>query len=298
MTAGKNIALYSIAALVLGGTGNGWSQMASQMPIGRSQGPVAIAALPSGTLVVLGKRGRLSLIDSNSGRVTLLKDTLGYFSPADMAAARMGNVDSIFVALYDTVGRPGLLAKYSLEGSQLQTWNARATFAGVAVDPIHQTVYIGDAITGEISSLSMDENSSGPSFLAEVSGVTRLGPLAVDAAGQRLFAADVGEGAIYVVDLRSRKSRRLASGMGEPAALTYDADHQRLFVADASRHCIWQISTNSLKPKVSIFSSAPELREPRGITLDAQHSVWVADHAAIQVFKLSPDGLIVQRISP
>lgn len=294
----KEIALHSIAALLLGCAVGGQAQMASQMPIGRAQGPVAISALPSGTLVVLGGRGRLSLIDSRSGRVTLLKDTLGYFSPADMAAARLGNTDSIFIALYNTVQRQGVLAKYSLAGSQMQTWFGRTAFAGIAIDQVHQTVYIGDAVTGEISSLSIVGNSTSPSFLVEVSGVTRLGPLAADAAGQRLFAADVGGGTIYVVDLSSRKSRLLASGMGEPAAISYDADQQRLYVADASRHCIWQISTNSPKPKASIFSSAPELREPRGITVDGQHTVWVADHAALAVFKLSFAGRVVQTISP
>lgn len=294
----KKIAFYSFAALVLGCAGGGQAQMASQAPPGRAEGPVAISALPSGTLVVLGGRGRLSLIDSASGGVTLLKDSLGYFTPADMAAVRIGDTDSIFVALYNTALRQGLLAKYSLAGGQVQTWLGRTAFAGVAVDPLHHTIYVGDAVTGEISSLSMDGNSTSPSFLVEVSGVTRLGPLAVDAAGKRLFAADVGGGTVYVVDLASRKSRLLASGIGEPAALGYDADQQKLYVADASRHCIWQIAANSPKPKPSIFSSAPELREPRGITVDAQHTVWVADHAALAVFKLSSAGLVVQRISP
>ena len=292
----KKIAFYSIAALMLGCVGSGRAQMTSQAPPGKAQGPVAISALPSGTLVVLGGRGRLSLIDSTSGGVTLLKDSLGYFTPADMAAVRIGDTDSIFVALYNTALRQGLLARYSLAGAQLQTWSARA--AGVAIDPLHHIVYLGDAVTGEISSLSMVGNATSPSFLVEVSGVNRLGPLAADAAGQRLFAADVGAGTIYVVDLPSRKSRLLAFGMEEPAALSYDADQQRLYVADASRHCIWQISTNSPKPKPSIFSSAPQLREPRGITVDAQHTVWVADHAALAVFKLSAAGLVVQSISP
>lgn len=292
----KKIAFYSIAALMLGCVGSGRAQMTLQAPPGKAQGPVAISALPSGTLVVLGGRGRLSLIDSTSGGVTLLKDSLGYFTPADMAAVRIGDTDSIFVALYNTALRQGLLARYSLAGAQLQTWSARA--AGVAIDPVHHIVYLGDAVTGEISSLSMVGNATSPSFLVEVSGVNRLGPLAADAAGQRLFAADVGAGTIYVVDLPSRKSRLLASGMEEPAALSYDADQQRLYVADASRHCIWQISTNSPKPKPGIFSSAPQLREPRGLTVDAQHAVWVADRAALAVFKLSPAGLVVQSISP
>ena len=292
----KKIVFYSIAALMLGCVGSGRAQMTSQAPPGKAQGPVAISALPSGTLVVLGGRGRLSLIDSTSGGVTLLKDSLGYFTPVDMAAVRIGDTDSIFVALYNTALRQGLLARYSLAGAQLQTWSARA--AGVAIDPLHHIVYLGDAVTGEISSLSANGNATSPSFLVEVSGVNRLGPLAADAAGQRLFAADVGAGTIYVVDLASRKSRLLASGLEEPAALSYDADQQRLYVADASRHCIWQISTNSPKPKPSIFSSAPQLREPRGISVDAQHTVWVADHAALAVFKLSPAGTVVQTISP
>ncbi len=296
----KKTVLYSIASLVLGCAGSGRAQMASQVPLDKAQGPVAISALPSGTLVVLGGRGRLSLIDSNSGRVTLLKDTLGYFSPVDMAAVHVGDADSIFVALYNTTLRQGVLAKYSLAGSQVKSWFGRTGFAGagVAIDQVHRTVYLGDTVTGEISSLSLEGNSSSPSFLVDVSGVTRLGALAVDVVGRRLFAADVGGGTIYVVDLSSRKSRLLASGIGEPAALTYDPDQQRLYVADASRHCVWQISTNSPKPKTSLFSSASELREPRGITVDAQHTVWVADHAALAVFKLSPTGMVALRISP
>lgn len=294
----KKIAFYSIAALMLGCVGSGQAQMASQAPAGKVQGPVAISALPSGTLVVLGGRGRLSLIDSASGAVTLLKNSLGYFTPVDMAAARIGDTDSIYVALYNTALRQGLLARYSLAGAQTRTWLGRTTFAGVAIDQVHKTVYLGDAITGEISSLSVDGNSTSPSFLVEVSGVVRLGPLATDVAGQRLFAADVGGGTIYVVDLSSRKSRLLASGMGEPSALSYDAEQQRLYVADASHHCIWQISTNLPKPTTSVFSSATELREPRGLTVDAQHTVWVADHAALAVFKLSSGGQVIQTISP
>src|SRR5580704_7040649 len=175
-THARRFALCSLAGLVLGCASNEQAQMASQAPIGKAQGPVAISALSSGTIVVLGGRGRLSLIDSNSGTVTLLKDSLGYFSPADMAAVHLGDGDSIFIALYNSVQQQqGVLAKYSLSGAQLQTWSARASFAGIAIDQVHHTVYIGDAVTGEISSFSADGNSTSPSFLVEVSGVARLG---------------------------------------------------------------------------------------------------------------------------
>src|SRR5260221_9006232 len=154
----KEIALCSIAALLLGSAGSGQAQMASQAPHGKVQGPVAISALRSGTLVVLGGRGRLSLIESNSGKLTVLKDTLGYFSPVDMAVVRQGNTDSILIAVYNTVQRQGLLVRYSPTGDQVQTWLARSTFAGIAVDSVHNAVYIGDAVTGEVSSLSLGGN--------------------------------------------------------------------------------------------------------------------------------------------
>lgn len=297
-TSVKGIAILSIVALLLGFTGGAQAQMASQVPLDKAQGPVAISALPSGTLAVLGGRGRLSLIEANSGRMTLIKDALGYFFPADMVATHLNDTDSIFIALNNTLQRQGVLAKYSLAGKQEQTWFGRTGFAGVAIDTLHHTIYLGDAVTGEISSLSIDGSSTSPSFFAEISGVARLGPLAVDGVGQRVFAADVGGGTIYVLDLHTRKSHLLASGMGEPAAISYDAEQKVLYVADASRHCIWTISTDSPKSTTSIFSSAPELREPRGITVDEQHTVWVADHGALAVFKLSASGSVVQRISP
>jgi DNA-binding beta-propeller fold protein YncE len=292
----KQLALGLVAAASLGCVAPLQAQMASQMPSSKAQGAVAIATLPSGALAVLGGRGRLSLIDPSSGRVTVLKDTLGYFSPADMAAGRVGDTDSIFVTLYGAVERQGVLARYSASGEQVKTWNARAVFAGIAVDSVHQIVYLGDAVTGEISSMS--ESSSSPSFVVEVPGVNRLGPLAVDAAGQRLFAADVGTGTVSVVDLARRRSHLLVSGIGEPAALAYDSNQQRLYVADAARRCIWQVATNSAVPKAVTFSSASQLREPRGVTLDAQHAVWVADHAAMAVFKLSAQGQVVLSVSP
>jgi sugar lactone lactonase YvrE len=273
--------------------------MVPQTLIEEGPGPIAISFLPSGTLAVLGGRGRISLIDMDSGKVTQLKDTLGFFFPANIAAVRLGDTDSIFVTLYSSAMQQGVLARYSVAGDQVQTWTAlRRIYDGIAIDPVHHTAYLGDALTGEISSLSMDKASTSPSFLVGVPGVARLGPLAMDAAGRRLFAADVARGTIYTVDLATRKSHVLAYGTGEPAALSYDGDQQKLYVADASRRKIWQIATNSPNPKASIFSSARQLREPRGITVDAQHAVWVADYAAMAVFKLSPTGQVVQRISP
>ena len=273
------------------------SQMASQS-MDRAQGPIAISFLPSGKLVVLGGRGRLSVIDAGNRSAEPVKSSLGYFIPADMTAAHIADNDAVFVALYNAAERQGVLAQYSLSGEQIRTWTPRATIAGLAIDASQQKLYLGDPVTGEISTLALSGKSETPSYLLEVPGIARLGPLAVDTIGQQLFAADVGAGSIYRIDLRTHKSVLMASGMAEPAALTYDEAQKVLYIADAGARKIWRIDTSSTKPRATIFSAAPELREPRGIAVDSQHTVWIADHGAIAVFKLAEQGTVSMKISP
>jgi DNA-binding beta-propeller fold protein YncE len=292
-----NRCLYQVA-LALWLCAQMQSQMASQAPSDKAQGPVAISALPSGELVVLGGRGKLSLIDPGSGRVRDLKSTLGYFTPPDMVAAHIGDQDSIFVALYNASLRRGTLAQYSLSGQQLRMWMARSSIAGIAIDTSQQIAYLADPVTGEISSLALNGSRGDFTFVLEVAGITRVGPLAVDGERRRLFVADIGVGSIYAVDLASRKSHLLASGLGEPAALAYDSDQQVLYIADPARHKVWLLDTKPQKARLTTFSSAPELQEPRGIALDAHKQVWAADHRAIAVFKLSSDGAVVSKLLP
>jgi hypothetical protein len=301
--------LRSMACVVLAGAAMCQGQMASQQPRVRQQAPIAMGALPGGVLVVLGVHGRLSLVRSDTGVAHPIKETLGYYSPADMAPSRMFDRDVIFVTMYSTavfgaqqsVERHGLVTEYSSDGKPMRTWSAlNRAFDGIAADPIHGLLYLGDGVRGEISTLDVQQGAANaePKFLIEATGVSRLGSLAVDADHRRLFAADVGKGSIYVVDLQTRKSRPLVSSMGEPAALAYDATKARLYVADAARRCIWQVPLKTRYPRASVFSSASELREPRGLAIDPGNNLWVADFGAQAVFKLGPQGQVVQRVVP
>lgn len=282
------------------------AQMAPTAPTQRTDrdhSPIAISSLPSGALSVLTFRGGLSVINSGTSRQTPLKASLGNFTPLDMAAALVGDQEFIFVTMYwvfstqSTQGNEGVIVQYSLQGQEVRKWSALGrVFAGIAVDGDHQVAYLGNASGGDISTLNLADSAS-PKFAIHVTGASMIGPLALDKEGQRLFAADLGAGTIYVVDLAGRKSRLLVSGLGEPAALAYEPSQHKLYIADAGRHRISQVSVDATNPKASDYSVG-DLHEPRGLAVEPNHSVWVADFGAGTVLQLSGTGQVLTTVRP
>jgi DNA-binding beta-propeller fold protein YncE len=279
-------------------------EMDQQAPAQRRQrSPIAMAALSSGQITILGSRGGLTLIKPANGQQTPIKTSLGNFTPIDMTSARIGNADFLFVTMYwafssqSSQGNEGVIVEYSLDGQEVKKWTTLGrTYAGIVVDPTHETIYLGSPHNGDISALAFSEQT--PKTTVHVSGASLIGAVALDVEGQRLFAADLASSNVYVVDLVRRKSRLLASGLGEPSALSYDPSQHKLFIADAGRHRISQISVDTPNPKVSDFSTAPELREPRGVAVAPDHSVWATDFEAGTVLQFSSTGKVIATFRP
>jgi DNA-binding beta-propeller fold protein YncE len=270
----------------------------------KDHSPIAISAFRSGTVIVLEASGGLSTISPGSSRRTPVKASLGSFSPVDMTAVHIGEQDSLLVTMYwafssqSAQGNEGVVEQYSPQGEEQHQWSQLGhTFAGIAADGDRQTIYLGSSNTADISTLSMMEKSP-PKATMHVSGASMIGPMALDTAGQRLFAADLGAGKIYVVDLASGKSRQLASGLGEPAALSYDGSQHKLYIADAARHRVSQILVDTPGAKTADFFASGELHEPRGVTVAPDHSVWVADFVSGVVMQLSAAGKVVAKVQP
>jgi DNA-binding beta-propeller fold protein YncE len=192
----------------------------------------------------------------------------------------------------------GKLVQYSAQGEGIRTWDlpTQGLFS-IAVDPPDQMVYLGNAMTSEIFTINLqDPRNSTPRYLLEVYGTSSIGALALDTEHKRLFVADVVAGKLFVVDLVRRKTRVLAASLGEPSALAFDAAEQKLYIADAGRRRVWVLRPSASSQKPTVFSAPPEFSEPRGLTLDANHTVWVADYRARAIFALSPSGKVVRTI--
>ncbi|MGI9102222.1 MAG: SMP-30/gluconolactonase/LRE family protein [Terriglobales bacterium] len=223
----------------------------------------------------------------------------------DLTVAQVAGQDQIFVTMLWTVSTQseqagqGLLMQYSLDGREQQKWSVFGrVLAGVAVDAKKGEVYLGDSSNAEILILNLGKGTArtGPQYFARVAGASRLGPITLDAEGHRLFAADVEQGKVYVIDLSRRKSALVASGLGEPSALTFSPTLRTLYVADAARRCIWQIQVDTAVPRLKTFSAVTELREPRGLAMRPDNTLWVADYGARAIFLLSPTGQVIQSI--
>lgn len=269
----------------------------------RPHSPIAISALPSGMVAILGSRGGLALVNPATGQRTPVKTSLGNFTPLDMTAVHLGDQDFIFVTMYwafssqSSQGNEALIVQYSPEGQEVHKWSALGRIlAGIAVDANRRVAYLGSANSGDISQLNLDDPSS-PKVVMHVAGASTIGPVALDTERQRLFAADLGSGSIYTIDLAHHKPRQLASA-GEPAALSYDSSQHKLYIADASRHRISQVSTEAARGKLTDFYAPSELREPRGVSVAPDHTVWVADFATGDVIHLSQAGKVLTTIQP
>jgi DNA-binding beta-propeller fold protein YncE len=281
-----------------------YAQMAPAAPAAQASkkhSPIAINVLPSGSVFVLGSHGGLSLIDPATHQRTPMKTSLGNFTPLDMTSVHLGDQDYLLITMYwafstqAAQGNEAVLVQYSLQGKEAQKWSTLGhVFAGIAADGTHQCVYLGSTTSGDIWKLSLSGQES-PKSIAHT-GASMIGPLALDLEGKRLFAADLGAGSIYVIDLAHNKSRSLASGLGEPAALSYDSSQHKLYIADASRHRISQISVDATTPKVSDFFTAPELHEPRGVSVAADHTVWAADFDSGTIIQISGTGKILATV--
>jgi DNA-binding beta-propeller fold protein YncE len=123
-------------------------------------------------------------------------------------------------------------------------------------------------------------------------------PMAVCTDGaNRVFVADSGDHAIYVLDLGSRSYQRWAPigrKLGTPVGLAYDGNGRRLLVSDSSGSAILIFS---LEGKFVGELAAGQLKRPCGLAVDARNGrVFVADVAAHQVLVLSPSGEVIQRL--
>jgi hypothetical protein len=90
----------------------------------------------------------------------------------------------------------------------------------------------------------------------------RIDHLAVDATGQRLFVAALGNNTLEVVDLRAGKRTHSLGGLHEPQGVAYAPESQRLFVANGQDGACLIFDARSLRPlgRVAFSEDADNVR--------------------------------------
>ena len=240
--------------------------------------------LPGSQLFVLDAWGTLHefRVANNSleeyGNITLPAT----FSASDMSYSSDGGQESVLIA--GTQTSRGIVARFGLDGRQLQTWTFRNICSGIDFGASSHMAYVATSDSNEIYRLDLQGTES--KYVARIPNATKLGPLAFDERGQKVFVADVAGGAIYQYSLATKGSRVLVSNLSAPTALSFDPESGRLYIADPGRRAIFTVNTRSSAPALTKFVSDP-LKSPYGMALLSSDRMAVADYGANSVLVFS-----------
>lgn len=253
--------------------------------------PEGIALLPSGMVILSGPPLSAKLWQVRPTGFAKVKE-LPNEQVIDVAVAGDDGRGAIFV-LTNILGR-GWLKAYSAEGVEKRAWPAprMEPFSGFSVAST-KTVYVA-LVQGQsdFQILKLDPMSSRNSGFEKVADLGApkggsIGPIAVDVARNRLFAAD--DEALYRLDLTTGRSHRIPfkSAFGnKPRSLALDTIGNILYVATKGH--IWKVLPDSVPPEVKDFAPALRFRSPTALAIDENGKVWVSDEDAGAIYLLSP----------
>lgn len=259
--------------------------------------PTALSVLSSGDLVVLDSRLGLFRYRPGSDKVTPLVDGFGLYEGVSLQVATVGGNESIFVTQIPRSTAGGArLVRFNLEGKEKDEWflpPGKGSCTGVAIDAQSSVAYVVSPQTAEILRFALRKSRTSAKPLAKISEEGALGPIVLDGKRRRLLVADAALGALYAVDIDTGRSVRLVKNVGEPSALILDTKTDELFVADASGRRMWSIALAGKDLKPQVFAQLKEFREPTGLVLSGDGTLWVGDVDKGRLFQLSREGKLV-----
>jgi hypothetical protein len=119
-----------------------------------------------------------------------------------------------------------------------------------------------------------------------------IGPIAIDARHNRLFAGEATFGKIYVKELsdHGRQNLLLDQNFGTIRGIAYDALRERLYVA--AGHHVWAVTVGAA-PQARDLSPGRQIQSASALAINSDGNIWVADEFARRMYLFSPSGDII-----
>lgn len=264
---------------------------------GEIEQPIALDALPSVGIVVLGNRGTVYQLQGSRGLYQITKSFQipSNQYPVDLTLAQIGGEFYIFVTsnMTSMLRGGGRITEYSLDGRTVNYWDVRGVCTGIDYDGRTHTVYFAKSDENEIVSINFTtQGKSSVSSVGEVHGVTQIGPLALDASASNIYVGDIASGGVYVFDLATRRSKSFSTRVGNVTALRVISTKRQLIVADAQRRRIVVLDTAG-QAAPTVLPIGTELHSPSGLASVDSDLLAVSDSGLGRIFFVTVTGQIV-----
>lgn len=262
----------------------------------RIEQPIALDALPSTGLIVLGAKGTVYELQGSKGQYRIARNfhiPVNQY-PSDLTLAQINQEFYIFVTsnLTSLLGQGGRVTQYTLDGRTVAYWDIRGVCAGIDFDGRTHTVYFVQSNGNEIIAIKITPNGKPViSSLGKIPQITQIGPLAYDPADGRVYVADVGEGTIYAFNPATRRSEILVKRLGNPAALRVVVGKRQLIATDSQRKSLVILDTSG-KAKPKLMAVGSQLKQPSGLAF-VDGLLAVGDSLLGHIFFLGENGQVL-----
>jgi WD40 repeat protein len=260
-------------------------------------GPVALAMRSESEAVVLQLRGRVSAFDVRRWMPgQTLYSVPGDFDATDMSAASWGSRQVMCLVLdsHGSTSEKNFILQL-VNGREVWSWlNVKGVYTAVGIDGAEGFVYTSNSTTNGLFRLRIGEEKQTAALVATFYGASRIGAIAVDPPGQRVFVADYDGGRIFVWEMKSRRTRTISTPeLSEIRALAWDGRRGRLYIADSGSEGIWSVPEDGGKPQLLLRDR--RFRQPSGLAMAGADALIVADESSGSVFSVgAADGVVRQ----
>ncbi len=277
---------------------------------GQSQArePIGMAMLPSGDLIILDAGGLLYRLgtDEPSPGLKLMLKLPGRSVATSIAAAELlqggTSKPAIFATLYYSgqTTYMGLLVQYRIDGAHARQWELpwQGLSQGIAIDQKRNRVYVTHSDQSQVYRLDLQTGKFDalPSLARNKPG--RVGPLAIDVSGNRLFAADTQKGRFFEIHPDQPKPVWIEGTDTAPiikaSALAYHDANGSVYLTDESKGCVWELKKNSktwnsLVPRKVFKDFTKKLPDPISIAV-GRSALWVGDTRSKSILEIALSG--------
>jgi SMP-30/Gluconolactonase/LRE-like region len=181
---------------------------------------------------------------------------------------------------------------------EVQELRRGSLYEAAAFDFERQLVFLARRGAPSLEVAELARRDIGPAPLLELgTTVSQIALLAYDAGRRHLFASD-GLATLLAIDLDAAPARVqvVASDLDQPSALAFDGERRRLYVATSGDGALWKLECATECSAPVRFASAPALRRPRTLAVDARGVVWAGDLENEVIVGFSPAGRLVQQV--